>query len=66
MTVPTAGDALSFTPGRYEIEAGGELVSVFTVHCTTCNDDVAYHVGPLLFDEIAEDVWRHEKVHEHD
>lgn len=66
MTTPTADNALSFKPGRYEIEAGGELVSVVTVKCNDCNDAVAYHVEPVSFDELAEDVWRHEKVHAHD
>lgn len=66
MTAPTADAALSFKPGRYAIDAGGELVVVVTVQCNDCDVDVAYHVEPVTFDELAEDVRRHEKVHEHD
>lgn len=66
VTAPTADNALSFKPGRYEIEAAGELVIVVTIKCRDCADAVAHHVEPIMFDELAEDVWRHEKVHAHD
>lgn len=65
MSTPTAADALVFKHGRYGLDIGGELVMIVTVLCRDCHTEIAYHVEPVSFDELAEDVWRHEKVHEH-
>ena len=63
MSAPTADSALAFKPGRYSLDIRDGAVAIM---CAECTESLAFHADPVGFDEIAEDVWRHEKVHAHD